>query len=262
MQPAFDRSDASGETHKDVIVRKPPDYHDRYREFLAVTNEKAVIAKAVSPLLLPGTILDIGAGTGDVPDLMRVDVKCYTALECQPQFVELLRCKGYEVIEGLFPCEVQRSYANVLLCHCLSGSRAQCRILISSAWKVLARPGRLIIVTFRDNADDYNELLHRIGHNARSTIDTRFNFITEMLTALGKTRSYMSTSYIYANNLFQLASTLSFMATNSNAGTLERRAEVLAGIMAHQAYIDERYRTSSGLYEFPISHSIFSVQAD
>jgi SAM-dependent methyltransferase len=252
-------ANASQDSREEVAVHKPPDYHDRYREFLAASDEKPVIAKALAPLLLPGSILDVGAGTGHIPDLMRVAADAYTAVECQPQFVELLRDKGYQVIQDLFPCRLEKSYPNVLLCHCLSGNRTQCEILVSSAWMALTSPGRLIIVTFRDNMDDYNKLLHRIGHKARSSFDTRFNFIADMLDALGKMTSYTCVSYVYALDLPRLADTLSFMATNSNAGTLERRAEIRASIMAERAYIDERYRDDAGSYKFPITHSIFTV---
>src|SRR5687767_11602322 len=102
----------SPEVRQAVAVTKPPDYHDRYREFLTVTDEKEVLAAALSTVLQPGTMLDIGAGGGQIPDLLRVDDTAYTAVECLPEFVEQLRHRGYRVIEDLFPCPVGGPYAN------------------------------------------------------------------------------------------------------------------------------------------------------
>jgi SAM-dependent methyltransferase len=250
------RPDLTPEDYASVVVVKPPDYIDRYQEFLDSTDEKDVIAAALSPLLKPGSIVDIGAGTGDLAARLQVDKASYTAIEQHPEFATLLRGRGYQVIEELFPCIVPNGYDNVLLCYCLYG-RKQCEIMIDSAWQIVDPGGRLIAVTFRDYLDDYNRLLHRIGHTRRGRADQHFDFLRDKFASLGSVEISATTSHIDAPDVGALAAILSFMATNSKVGTIERRNEICRGILAEQSYIDERYRVESGRYLFPVNHFIF-----
>jgi SAM-dependent methyltransferase len=241
-----------------VKVVKPPDYQERYREYLAASDEKPVLASALAPLLRAGTVLDVGAGTGDIPELLGVDPAAYTAVECLPDSVAQLRRKGYTVIEGLFPCPVGGPYATVLLSYCLYGP-AQCEILIDAAWKAVAPGGRLIAITFRDHLDDYNGLLHRVGHTNRGGQDRHHTFLTDTFGSLGgAVTTYRWRSHLHSPDLAVLADLVSFMATNSNVGTLQRRAEIRAGIMAEQEYV-EQYRTGDGGYRLPMYHHAFAV---
>ncbi|MET8277960.1 hypothetical protein [Micromonospora sp. NPDC005174] len=249
------------ELRQTVKVVKPVDFQDRYREYLEASDEKPVLAAGLAPLLRRGSLLDIGAGSGDVPDLLDVDQETYTAVECQPEFVRLLRDKGYRVIDDLFPCQVGGPFTNVLLCYCLYG-REQCELLIHAGWAAVAPSGQLLAVTFRDHLDEYNSLLHRVGHTNRGGLDVHYNFLTTTFASLGVLTTHVWTSYIYSRDLAELAGIVSFMATNSNVGTLQRRAEIYAGIMAERRYVDERFRTVAGDYRLPVHHHVFVVAKD
>jgi SAM-dependent methyltransferase len=239
---------------------KPPDYHDRYPEFLSATDEKAVLAKALLPVISQGSVVDIGAGSGEIPDLMGIDPSRYLAVEYQPTFVAALRHKGYKVIEGLFPCAVGGPHDNVVLSYCLAGDLRQCRIMLESAWTAVASGGRLLAVTFGDELDDYNALMHRVGHTTRDGSGERIPNLIRILTPLGPPTWTRVTSHVFSDSFDCLAAVLSFMATNSNVGTVERRAELRNAIASERQYLDRFYLGRDGVYRFPIEHHLLMVQ--
>lgn len=245
---------------RDVLVRvaKPLDYMERYREYLARSNEKEVLAQAIRPLIKPGSVLDVGAGGGELAHLLAIDVSEYTAVECHPHGIESLRQKGYRVIPKVFPCLLDGKFDNVLMSYCLYGGKAQCTAIVDAALAATAHQGRVIAVTFRDGLDDYNRLLHRVGHINRSGVDVYYNFIREILAARGGVTSTVVTSHIFVRNLETLCETIAFMATNSNIGTLEWRHELVRRLTMQESYL-ERYRHSGVGYKFPIAHHIFAV---
>jgi len=240
-----------------VEVRKPIDYVDRYQEFLESTDEKQIIAQAVGHVLSDGSILDIGAGTGDITDMLRLDKDRYTALEQRPEFVTQLREKGYQVIDRLFPCFVPKKYDNVLMSYILH-SKEQCEVMINPAWEVVDDGGQLIVVTFRDNDDDYNQLLHATGHTRRVTTDSRFNYLQEKFASLGELTVSHTTSHIYSNSAEKLAHSLSFVATNTVVGTPELRQELFYRMISDEILL-EPYKEENGEYRFPMEHYVFTT---
>jgi len=245
------------EVYDKVVVRGPVDFVDKYQDFLGATDEKDIIANAVGPLLLEGTVLDVGAGTGDIPDKLHLDPAKYTAVEQSPELVEILRAKGYDTIKNLFPCELPRTYDNVLMSHVLFGIE-QCDAMIDPAWESVSEGGQLAVVTFRDNLDDYNKLLHQLGHTRRVSTDVRFNYLQEKFSLLGETALNTTQSHIYSPDIEGLATSISFIATNTPVGTPEYRAELHDKIVSEQPYLDELYRTENG-YQFPMEHYIFTT---
>lgn len=247
------------EVFDQVVVTKPVDYADRYQEFLTTTDEKRVISDSVASLLLPGTVLDVGAGTGEIPDIVGVDPHAYTAIEQRPEFIDILKTKGYTVVESLFPCALPSQYTNVLMSHVLYG-RDQCQVMIPAAWDHVEDAGQLLAVTYRDRMDDYNTLLHRVGHNRRRGLDTRFSYLENTFESLGELSIHQITSHILSENPEGIAASVSFMATNTKVGTPERRAEIFDAIMSEQPYLDDRYQQDDGSYVFPIEHFVLQTR--
>jgi SAM-dependent methyltransferase len=263
MPPERDKlSDIHPRMHDIVRVRvtKPHDYHDRYPEFLRATDEKAVLAEALLQAMGPGSVLDIGAGSGEIPDLMGIEPSRYVAVEYQPTFAAALRRKGYRVIEGLFPCAIGRPRDNVVLSYCLAGDLQQCRIMLESAWTAVAPGGRLLVVTFGDELDDYNALMHRIGHTTRDGSGERIPNLIRILDPMGRPTWTRVTSHVSSDTSDRLAAVLSFIATNSNIGTVERREELRNAIASERKRLDRFYLDRDGVYRFPIEHHLLMVQ--
>ena len=262
MLPERDElNDIDPRIHDIVRLRatKPPDYHDLYPEFLSATDEKAVLAKALLQAIGQGSVVDIGAGSGEIPDLMGIATSRYLAVEYQPTFVSTLRRKGYNVIEGLFPCAISGPHDNVVLSYCLAGDQQQCRIMIESAWTAVASGGRLLVVTFGDALDDYNALMHRIGHTTRDGSGERIPNLIRIPDPLGPPTWICVTSHVYSESFDRLAAVLSFIATNSNIGTVERRAELRNAIAKERQLLDRCYLGRDGVYRFPIEHHLLIV---
>lgn len=241
-----------------VVVTKPVDYVPKYQDFLGTTDEKEVISGVLAPLLSEGTVLDIGAGTGDIPDKLGLGADRYTAIEQRPEFIELLKTKGYSVIEKLFPCKAPKA-DNVLMSYVLHGID-QCEAMIDPAWELVDDEGQLVVVTFRDNEDDFNKLLHRIGHTRRVNTDVRFNYLQNKFSSLGEMAIRTTQSHIYGSDIESLAASISFIATNTIVGTPELRAELHGRMVAEQPYFDDLYKTDEGDYQFPMDHYIFTTQ--
>lgn len=238
---------------------KPTDYHDRYQEFLSATDEKLVLAEALLSMLGQGSVADIGAGSGEIPVLMGIDPNRYVAVEYQPKFVATLRRKGYYVIEGLFPCAIDGPHDNVVLSYCLAGDLKQCRIMLESAWTEVASSGRLLAVTFGDALDDYNALMHRIGHATRDGSGERIPNLIRILDPLGTLTWTQVRSNVFSDTVDHLAAVLSFIATNSNVATLERRVELRNAILRERQHLDRLYLGRDGVYRFPIGHHLLMV---
>ncbi len=246
-----------------IRVTKPPDYHDRYPEFLSATDEKAVLAKAILQALGQGSVVDIGAGSGEIPDLMGIDPsRRYLAVEYQSTFVATLRRKGYNVIEGLFPCAIGGQHDNVVLSYCLAGDLQQCRIMLESAWTAVASGGRLLVVTFGDAFDDYNALMHRIGHTTRDGSGERIPNLIRILNPLGPPTWTRVTSHIFSDTFDRLAVVLCFIATNSNIGTVDRRVELRNAIASERQHLNRFYLGRDGVYRFPIEHHLLMVHKE
>ena len=261
MAPERDVLNAHDLRIRDTLlgVTKPPDYHERYPEFLLSTDEKKVLAKALLKSIGQGSIVDIGAGSGEIPDLMSIDSRRYIAIEYQPIFTETLRHKGYKVIEDLFPCDICGPYDNVILSYCLTGNLDQCRIMLESAWAEVAAGGRLLIVTFSDALDDYNILMHRIGHTTRDGSGERIPKLIRILGPLSTPTWTRVTSHVFSDTLDRLVAVLSFMATNSDKGTVEHRDKLQKIIASERQHLDRFYLGRDGMYRFPIEHHLLTV---
>ena len=244
----------------DVVVRKPADYDEQYRRFVEASDEKQILADRIRTLLVPGRTLDVGAGTGELPELMQLDRANYLAVECVPSAVSTLRQKGYTAIEDVFPCDVPGLFDNVLMCYCLYGGRQQINSIVAAVPPILKEHGQLVAVTFRDDLDDYNTLLRCIGHVARSGTDRYFNIVIDVLESLGNLSVSRVSSSIHAQSLRELVDILSFVATNSNAGTLEGRAEVRDGMAAISDTLTSRYQRPDKTYRFPMHHYVMVVR--
>ena len=241
-----------------VEVRKPADYPVAYAGFLAVTDEKARIAEALKPLVLPGTLVDIGAGSGEIIDDLELDPANYTAIEQRAEFAAILREKGLDVIEELFPVSLPQTFNNVLMSYVLYG-RDQCDVMIDPAWDLVSEDGQLLVVTYRDNNDDYSKILHRVGHTRRVNTDVRFDFLEERLAALGTLYIEHVRSHIFSEELQGLATALGFLASNTPVGTVEDRLRIRDNIIQEDDYLREHYLDENGTFAFPIDHYIFRV---
>lgn len=243
--------------HKEILsIKRPIDYIDKYLEYLCSTNEKMIISDQINVHLIEGSILDIGAGTGDIVEKIDLKKYDYTCVEHRPEFVKILKSRGLSVIEGIFPCKCQKTYTNVILSYVL-GNIKHCEILINSAWQQLDQYGQLIIVTYRDSMDDFNRLLQRVGYEGRKTYDMRYNYLISELNKLGKTNIINFKSKIIANTIASLVRSIGFLATNTQDGSPAKRNQIIDTLSKEIDYINKYYLIRDNLYEFPIEHYIF-----
>lgn len=251
-----------GENLRDIVaVKKPAGYVDGYQEFTTFTDEKTVLARAIGNALVPGSLLDIGAGTGDIPDALELSPADYLAVEQLPEFAAVLRAKGYEVIEDLFPCAEMpdRTFNNILMSYVFYDP-TQTKAMLDPAWELLEEGGRLIAVTYGDRPDDYKDLMQRIGRARRNPDGRELDFMTDTFHQMGTVDAKVVTSHIFGGSLADVARALSFVATNNQFGNEKKRQEIVGEIMAEQELFDERYQVEDGSFVFPMDHYMFVVR--
>ncbi|HEU5121951.1 MAG TPA: hypothetical protein VFT59_03825 [Candidatus Saccharimonadales bacterium] len=234
---------------------------ERYARFVEHTDEKSVIAEGIRPYFLPGTILDIGAGRGEIPTLLGVDTQSYTAIEQNPNHAEVLSANGYKVIEEHFPCACPApKYDNILLSHSLF-TREQYTVMIEAASQLTTVGGRLIIVTYRDTPSDYSTLINSIGET-RPENDERHDDLLNVLQGIGATEVRRMQSHIYSEDVDDLIDHLSFMATNNSYCTAEKR-EMLSRKLKNVEHQFARYFDPAlGVFAFPIDHYLYVTEKE
>src|SRR3972149_4254514 len=95
-------------------------YESDFQVFLKYTNEKKILKEEISKLINKfniRSILDIGAGNGELSQPLSEEVEDYLCIEPKKDFVGLLRKKGLTVIESEFPTELDRQFDMVLCSH-------------------------------------------------------------------------------------------------------------------------------------------------
>lgn len=146
------------------------EYPNDFQDFLNLTDEKQVILDFLKVKIRERgikSILDIGAGNGDLSIPLSKLVKTYVAVEQQPGFAQTLRDNGIKVYEKEFPCEIiESSFDLVLACHSIPHHLKQFSPFLDAAWQKTKFGGCLMIITYRTNqANHWTDLMNTIGED-------------------------------------------------------------------------------------------------
>lgn len=203
------------------------EYKNDFEKFLAHTNEKDVLAREIGADIVRfkiNSILDIGAGNGlmNIPLSKRVDT--YTAVEQNPIFVEKLAEAGINVIEAHFPVHIEGAYDLVLVSHATSYKEDSFEPFVRAGWNLVAPHGRLLIITYRGQEDDWTELMKQIRQPTSDSNRIGYNRLVELLFSLGEVKVRKVTTTVQTDNIDDMVDALSFVASDGNP---ERKAEFL-----------------------------------
>ncbi len=203
------------------------------------------------------SLLDIGAGDGQIALPLSETVDDYLAIEPNPEYAARLRQAGKRVIEEPFPTDVDGTYDIVLMSHVISHTVRGHTTMVPPAWELVKDNGHLLVAIHRGvEQDDWTELLDRVGLGYSDHFDENLRDCVNDLRARGETEIDYISSTLAAGRLGPMIESMGFLASNGDearhAAFMDKAADVAR-------ILDETYRTPEG-YAFPFLHKLVSVQ--
>ena len=234
-------------------------YSSDFEKYLSHTNEKAILRDVLLNYISDwgvGSVLDIGAGNGDLSVPLSENVGEYVAVEPKPNFVSMLKRKNINVIDKMFPCEVGGSYDLILCSHSVPYEKEDFEPFLQEAWKRVNDGGHLVMITYAGSKDDWNTLLERLEIDPFEDHIGRYLKRKQFLESLGFTDVRMVRTCLECDNVYDMFEALSFVAGGGIAEKkkpfLDKRNEV-EKILKEEYCYDERF-------VFPFDHYFLIVR--
>ena len=236
-------------------------YEEDFSFYLKNTNEKQVLAKEIITLfdeLKVKSVLDIGAGDGDLSSLIYKKVEKHTAVEPREEFVGLLKSKGMSVIGNSFPCDTGKEKYDFVLCsHSVPDFREDYEPFLREAYGKLNKNGNLLVITYIGEGDDWNYFLKEAGVKPFANTLANYNDTKNFLSKLGKLKEWFVFSKVETSSIEDLVKALSFVAS---AGSKDKKEAFLSKTeKINQIIKSKYYDNNSGKYFFPFRHVFLTV---
>jgi SAM-dependent methyltransferase len=146
----------------------PTLYSSLFEKFLRHTNEKEVLARGLNKIIHAhgvGSLLDIGAGNGELAKRIAPLVHDYTAVESDPEHIQGLLNHGLSVHPHRFPCQLPRkgTYDMALAAYVIMETFSEQAEFIRQAIQCV-RPDGIFVMVMYCNSDDgrWSQLLQNL----------------------------------------------------------------------------------------------------
>jgi len=236
-------------------------YEEDFSSYLKIANEKPVLAQEIITLfdkLNVKSVLDIGAGNGDLSSLIYNEVEKYTAIEPRKEFVKLLREKNINVIEGTFPCDIGKMKYDLVLCsHSVPYIQGDYEPFLKEAYERLNKNGNMLVITYIGEGDDWNNFLKDTG--VKPFVNTLVNYTDRknFLSELGELKEWFVFSRLESSSIEDLVKALGFVAS---AGEKDKKEDFLSKTNKIHEILEDKYcNKESGKYFFPFRHVFLTV---
>ncbi len=234
-------------------------YARSYQIFRTHTNEKQVLLAELQKDIRrfkPKSILDIGAGNGEIAVPIAAMASRYLAVEYSPKHAAHLTEYGLSVVESTFPTKIDGLFDLALLCHCLSYEKRNHNVMIDAAWELIARNGHILIVTHRGEKNDWSNLLDKVGMGKTSEYEDIYDEIVDNLKSKGQTSIRRVVTSATASTADALVAALAFVAS---AGYKELFNQFMASRHKITEILETTYKTEDG-YSFPFTHIFLTTE--
>jgi SAM-dependent methyltransferase len=235
------------------------DYKNDFEKFLSHTDEKVILLDEITKEIEKcgaKSLLDIGAGDGQLSIPISKKVTTYLAVEPKKDFVEKLKEANLNVIQGTFPLEVPGIFDFVLSSHSISYDKELYEAFVRKAMNLLNPGGTFLIITYRGQEDDWTDLMKHFGENPIDRNRVGFNKIIELLYSLGDVKTRKVATFVRTKNLEDMIQALSFVASNGNVVAknkfLEHRSQL-------EKILSSRYKDGES-YFFPFQHFFITTR--
>jgi SAM-dependent methyltransferase len=210
-------------------IHNTESYTAAFRAFQHSTDEKERLAEEIRASLALHkfkSLLDIGAGDGELAKMIAPAVGSYTALESNAEHVKRLRKLGFRVLADTFPTKIANAYDFVLCSHSLPYNADDAHVFIREAWKLVNSKGQLCIVTYRDGGAEsvWRNFCEACGLSDDRDYEGRFPKLKHDMHHLREYASLMVTpvtTHVQSKHIEKMLSALSFVYAEGQAEWLK-----------------------------------------
>ncbi|GEM_PF-1304482 len=239
-------------------------YKHDFEKFLKHTDEKAILVSEIEKYISRydiRSVLDIGAGNGEISIPLSKKVDRYLAIEKNPEFTLQLTQGGVETMEAEFPVQVVGAFDMVLASHTISYRRSDfstfIKEFVQTAWNLVNENGIFLMIGSGGNNDDWYNLMKEIGE-ATELEPNKLGYqeTTEQLHAIGKVTVEKVAAYVRTETLEDMIDALTFIA---GKGDPVRKEKFLRHRDVTESILTEKYATADG-FAFPFYHYFHLIQ--
>jgi len=239
-------------------------YEEDFPFYLRFTNEKQILSQEIVSLFNKfnvKSVLDIGAGNGDLSKLLFSEVERYLAVEPRKEFVKSLKNKNIKVIENFFPCNIGEEKYDFILCsHSVPSIKEDYGPFLKEAFGRLNKKGNLLFITYLGKENDWDNLLRDINVEPFEDVSNKYFERKNFLKKLGKIQEWFVFSKVESSSKNDLIRALSFVASGGDKDkkdTFLSRSKEISDILE-----DKYYNKESRKYFFPFKHVFLRVNKD
>ena len=232
-------------------------YQKAFESYLKLTDEKERFFDYLSEVIQKfkiKSILDIGAGNGDLAIPLSGVVERYVAVERNKNFIRILESKNLEVIQGDFLEEELpiKSKFDLVLCSYVIPHEDSSDKFISKDFHHVKWGGQLLIITHTNPQVELGNFCENLDLENEWNDPTFSPRMIELLSKLGEVKQKNLSTAIISDNLEDLFLALSF---GFSIGSEEK--EKLFFEKKHEAFkfLEKNY-SKDGKYIFPFKHEI------
>ena len=233
-------------------------YAKDLRNFIEHTDEKQVLFAALRRrILMSGarSMLDIGAGGGEMAVPLAALVPYYLAVEPNLDFVDGLGGCGIPVVVDSFPCNIPSKFDIVLASHVVPWGLAESTAFLRAARALLKPHGTFVMITYDEEAQsDWGDLLRASGLPIPRVGQGRFEDYKTILRGWGVLQIQEIETRVKAGFLDEILEALAFVYADGRA---EKRAAFCENAVVRKT-LAEKYRMTSG-YSFPFTHYLMQT---
>jgi SAM-dependent methyltransferase len=233
-------------------------YESDFRVFLSHTDEKEVIYQKICKIIEENkinSILDIGAGNGDLSIPLSKKVNKYLTVEFRDKYVELLKSAGLRVIAGKFPIRIDDKFDLVLCSHSIPYDKKEYENLLKSAYNHITDEGLLIVITYGKEKDDWNKLLSDVGVPPFKDHYKRFDDLELFLSKLGNVKKEILITHVTTDTFDNMFAALSFVA---GGGIQEIKDKFIDKKMEIINILAEKYLKANQI-KIPFNHVVYTI---
>jgi cyclopropane fatty-acyl-phospholipid synthase-like methyltransferase len=244
--------------------RLQPTYKSSFEAFLSNTNEKAILSQELINVIQTQNIhslLDIGAGNGELASLVTPSLQRYVAIEQRADFVAKLKQLPHPNMEAhtaSYPFPTEEKFDAVLFSHSIPTivkENDKWKEFIDSSLEHLNQNGTLIIVTYEAGDSAWSELLKQANLPRKYDRIGQMQLLSDFLKDRGELEIKEVVTHVETKTIDEIIKSLSFVYSD---GRVEREKAFLQSKEIRDI-IEKSYKTESG-YSFPFTHYLVTFK--
>lgn len=240
------------------VYRKQESYKTSFEAFLKNTDEKLVLSQELNDLFAKlniKSVLDIGAGNGELSRLISPNLERYVAIEQRPDFVEKLRTiehPNISVFKGDYPIQIEEKFDAVLFSHSLpivGNDKSAWQEFIDDSLENLKIGGRLVIVTYEAGNSDWSKLIDQAELPRKNDRTGQIDLLANFLQSKTEVEVKEIITHVKAQTVNELMNSLAFVYSDGK----EEKVKIFLENEKIREQLEANYKDGTS-YSFPFRH--------